>query len=178
MKLARVVWGVVALALAPSARAAEIVELVPVIRESSILVSFRVEDAFDESIAHDIETGLTVSFRYNVQLRQVRRMWWDRVAESREIRTTVTYDNLTQRYSLTRMVDGEIDRTDVVADAAAMRRFMTTFESLALFDVAGMTPNEAYHVRANGVMKEGNLLLLIPWNTGAPWESTHFTYLP
>ena len=58
-------------------------------------------------------------------------MWFDRTARSRQIRTTVVYDNRTKRYSLTRRVDGEIDRTEVVADIAAMERFMTTFRVLA-----------------------------------------------
>jgi len=178
MNWLRAAWSAGALALAPSLFGAEIVELVPVVREESIFVSFRVEGAFDETIAHDIETGLEVNFRYNIQLKQVRRMWPDRTTSQREIRTTVTYDNLTQRYSLTRMVDGEIDQTEVVADVAEMRRFMTTFESIRLFGVSEVTPNEEYYLRANGVMKEGNLLLLIPWNQGAGWRTAYFTYLP
>ena len=83
MKLARVSWRVALLATAfsaSSAGAAEIVELVPVIRENRIFISFRAEGAFDERIAHEIETGLAVTFRYNVQLKQVRRLWFDRVA--------------------------------------------------------------------------------------------------
>lgn len=159
-------------------RAAEVAELVPVIRDDSIYVSFRVDDAFDENIVRDVETGLEVTFRYNVELKKVRALWFDRTAATRQIRTTVAYDNLTKRYSLTRRVDGEIDRTEVVADVAAMRRFMTTFESLRLFEVSEVTPNEEYYLRANGVMKDGNVLLLIPWDQGADWRYAHFTYFP
>ncbi len=171
-------WALATLVMAGSGAAGEIQDLVPVIRDESIFVSFRVEGAFDERIARDVETGLEVTFRYNVQLKKVRSMWFDRLAASRQIRTTVVYDNRTKRYNLTRHVDGEIDRTEVVADIASMERFMTTFESLRLFDVSEITPNEEYHLRANGVMKDGNLLLLIPWDTGADWRHTRFTYLP
>ncbi len=158
--------------------AAEIVELVPVIRSEGILVSFRVEEAFDEDIVQAIETGLEVSFRYNVELRRVRRAWFDDKAASRQIQTTVAYDNLTKRYSLTREIDGEIDATEVADNPDAMRRFMTSFESLLLFDVSFMEPNEEYYLRANGVMRDRNVLLLIPWNVGADWREAHFTYLP
>ena len=167
-----------ALALPVTASAAEIVDLVPVIRGEGILVGFRVEDAFDEDIVQAIETGLEVSFRYNVELRRVRRAWFDSKAASRQIRTTVAYDNLTKHYSLTREIDGEIDATAVVDNPEAMRQFMTTFESLLLFDVSFMEPNEEYYLRVNGVMRDRNVLLLIPWNAGADWREAHFTYLP
>jgi len=157
---------------------ADIVDLVPVIRDNGVLVSFRVEDAFDDDIAHDIETGLPVTFRYNIELKQVRAMWFDEKLSFRRILTTVAYDNLTQRYSLTRAVDGEIDHTEIVADVSAMQRFMTTFDSLKLFDVSRMSGNEDYYLRVSGVMKQGNLLLLIPWDTGTGWHEAHFTYLP
>lgn len=157
---------------------AEIVDLVPVVREDGIHVSFRVEDAFSEDIVQAIGSGLEVSFRYNVELKRVRRVWPDEKAAERQIKTTVTYDNLTQRYSLTREINGEIDATAVVDNAEAMRRFMTEFESLWLFDVSRVEPNEEYYLRVNGIMRDRNLLLLIPWNIGADWREAHFTYLP
>lgn len=158
--------------------AAEIVDLVPVVREDGVHVSFRVEDAFSEDILQAIGSGLEVSFRYNVELKRVRRVWPDEKAAERQIKTTVTYDNLTQRYSLTREIDGEIDATAVVDNAEAMRRFMTEFESLWLFDVSLVEANEEYYLRVNGIMRDRNLLLLIPWNIGADWREAHFTYLP
>ncbi len=167
-----------ALALSSTISAAEIVKLVPVIRSEGILVSFSVKDAFDEDIAQAIDSGLEVSFRYNIELRRVRRAWLDKKEASRQIQTTVAYDNLTKRYSLTREIDGEIDATELVDNPNAMRRFMTSFASLLLFDVSSMEPNEEYYLRVNGVMRVTNVLLLIPWNVGADWREAHFTYLP
>ncbi len=167
-----------ALALSSTISAAEIVELVPVVRSDGILVSFGVDDAFDEDITQAIDSGLEVSFRYNIELRRVRRAWLDEKEASRQIRTTVAYDNLTKRYSLTREIDGEIDATELVDNPDAMRRFMTTFESLLLFDVSSMEANEEYYLRVNGVMRVKNVLLLIPWDVGADWREAHFTYIP
>lgn len=160
------------------AGAAEVKDLVPIVRGERIFVSFRVEDAFAEEIEHAIATGLEVSFRYNVELKRVRGIWFDRRVAARRIITTVTYDNLTKRYSLTREIDGEIDATDVVSDAEAMRQFMTHFDSLGLFDVSLMEPNEEHYLRVNGVIRDRNLLLLIPWDVGADWKEAHFTYVP
>lgn len=165
-------------ALAAESRGAEIVDLVPLIRDEGVGVSFRAQNAFSEDIVRAIETGLEVSFRYNVELKRVRMGWLDEKAAARQIRTSVTYDNLTKRYSLTREIDGEIDSTEVVANADRMRRFMTEFDSLLLFDVSLMRPNGEYYLRVNGVMEDRNLLLLIPWNVSADWREAHFTYMP
>lgn len=160
------------------ASAAEIVDLVPVVRDHRIFVSYRVEDAFTEEIEHAIATGLEVRFRYNVELKRDRGIWIDPTVSVRRIEVAVTYDNLTKRYSLTREIDGEFDATTMVEDARAMRQFMTTFESLGLFDVSLVEPNEEYYLRVNAVTRDRNLLLFIPWDVGADWKEAHFTYVP
>lgn len=162
----------------PATEAAEIVDLVSLVRVGHVHVSFRVEDAFDEEIERAIETGLEVSFRYNVQLKRVRGLWFDALIAERRVRTMVSYDNLTKRYSLTREIDGEIDQTAVVADADAMRRFMTSVEVMPVSEVSRIEPNDEYYLRVKGVMRDRNLLLFIPWDVSAGWKETRFTYLP
>ena len=162
---------------APS-KAASIEDLVPLVRSDGVFVSFRAGDAFNEDIERAIETGLEVNFRYNVELKRPRGIWPDGQIARRRISATVSYDNLTKRYRLSREIDGKIDRTEVVADAEAMRRFMTTFESLRLFELSELEPNDSYYVRVKGVMRERNLLLLIPWDVGTPWKEARFDYVP
>jgi len=165
-------------ASAATVEGAAIEELVPVVRDDGIFVSFRAGDAFNEDIERAIQTGLEVNFRYNVELKRPRGIWLDLQVARRVISVTVTYDNLTKRYKLTREIDGKIDATEVVADAEAMRRFMTTFESLRLFEPSALEPNDSYYVRVKGVMRERNLLLLIPWDIGTGWKEARFDYLP
>lgn len=163
---------------APAGEAAEIVDLTSLVRGAHIHVSFRVEDAVNDEIERAIETGLEVTFRYNVELKRVRGIWLDPLIAKRRVSTMVSYDNLTKRYSLTREIDGEIDQTAVVADAEAMRRFMTSVEALPVFEVSLIEPNEEYYLRVKGVMRDRNLLLFIPWDVSTGWKDTHFTYLP
>jgi hypothetical protein len=161
-----------------AAAGATIEDLVPVVRNDGIYVSFRVTQGFDDDIEHAIETGLEVTFRYNVELKRNRGIWFDSTVARREIRATVAYDNLTKRYKLTREVDGKIDATEIVPDVDAMRRFMTSFESLRLFDLADLAPNESYYVRVRGILRERTLLLLIPWDLSTGWEEAPFDYVP
>lgn len=174
------VWLSFAIILAspPSARGAEISDLNLLIKNDKVLVSFRMTDAFPDDIGRAIASGLPVSFRYTIQLRRPRTAWMDQRVVSRKIDTTVTYDNLTERYKLSRDIDGEIEATEVVVDPNQMTRFMTTVENLELFDAPLLEPNQEYYVRVKGVVKERNLFLFIPWDVGSDWEKAYFTYLP
>lgn len=163
---------------AQRAAGAEIADLQPLVRSNAVFVGFHVSGAFDEDIEHAIATGLEVSFRYNVELKRTRAIWFDSRIARCELRTTVAYDNLTKRYSLTREVDGKIDATEVVADVDAMRRFMTTFDALRVFELSDLEPNETYYVRVKAVLRERNLLLLIPWDVGTDWKEARFDYVP
>lgn len=160
------------------ASGAEIADLQPLVRSNAVFVGFHVSDAFDEEIERAIATGLEVTFRYNIELKRTRAVWLDSRVAKRELRTTVAYDNLTKRYKLTRELDGKVDATAMLADVDAMRRFMTTFDSLPLFDLSQLEPNEAYYVRVKGLLRERNLLLLIPWDVGTAWKEARFNYVP
>jgi hypothetical protein len=155
-------------AVSAAAEGAVIEELVPVVRSDGIFVSFRAGDAFNEDIMHAIRTGLEVTFRYNIELKRPRGIWPDGQVARRAISATVTYDNLTKRYKLTREIDGKIDATEVVADAEALR----------MFELSELEPNDSYYVRVKGVMRERNLLLLIPWDVGTGWKEARFDYVP
>ena len=160
------------------ATAAELTNLSLLIKNDQISVTFRMADAFNEDIGRSIESGLPVSFRYEVQLKKVRTIWFNQKVHTRRITNTVTYDNLTERYTLSRDIDGEIVATAVVADTSEMMRFMTVVDGLDLFDVSLLEPNSDYYLRAKGLVKERNLFLVVPWDQDSGWVKTHFTYLP
>lgn len=157
---------------------ADIVELVPLVRRDKIVVSFRMSDAFGEEVERAVASGLPISFRYTVQLKKVRTLWLNKNVATRHLRTTVSYDNLTERYRLSREIDGDIESTDVVSDPEAMRRFMVSFEAMELFDTSLLEPNGEYYLRVKGVIRDRNLFLFIPWDVGSRWEKSYFTYLP
>lgn len=148
------------------------------IKNGKVFVTFRMTDAFNEDIGRSIESGLPVSFRYEVQLKKVRTIWFNQKVHTRRITNTVTYDNLTERYTLSRAIDGEIVATAVVADTSEMMRFMTVVDGLGLFDVSLLEPNSDYYLRAKGLVKERTLFLVIPWDQDSGWVKTYFTYLP
>jgi hypothetical protein len=162
----------------PPAWGTEIVDLIPVVKGNAIEVSFGLSDAFGEEVERAVASGLPVSFRFTVQLKKVRTLWLNQKVATQTIRTTVTYDNLTERYRLSKEIGDEIVATEVFSDPEAMRRFMVTMESLQLFDTSLLEPNGEYYLRVKGVVRDRNLFLLIPWDVGSGWMKAYFTYLP
>lgn len=160
------------------AAGAELLDLGVLIRDKTIFVSFRMADAFNDEIEKTIASGLPVSFRYEVQLKKVRAIWLNQKVETRRITNTVTYDNITKRYTLSRDIDGGIVATAVVADLNDMIEFMTLVDDAALFEVTSLEPNADYYLRIKGLVKERNLFLFIPWDQDSGWEKKYFTYLP
>ena len=160
------------------ATAAELLDLGLLIKDKKISVSFRMTEAFNEDIEKTITSGLPVSFRYEVQLKKVRAIWLNQKVDTRRITNTVTYDNITKRYALSRDIDGAIVATVVIADLNDMVEFMTVIDDLGLFDVSSMEPNADYYLRVKGLVKERNLFLFVPWDQDSGWEKVYFTYLP
>ncbi len=160
------------------AAAAELLDLGLLVKEKKIFVTFRMTDAFNDDIERTIASGLPVSFRYDVQLKKVRAIWLNQKVDTRRITNTVTYDNITERYTLSRDIDGGIVATDVVAGLNDMMQFMTVIDDLALFDVSKLEPNADYYLRVKGLVKERNLFLFVPWDQDSGWKKTYFTYLP
>ena len=177
LRPALLVLGIIVAFRAPAA-GAELTNLSLLIKNDQVSVTFRMADVFNEDIGRSIESGLPVSFRYEVQLKKVRTIWFNQKVHTRRITNTVTYDNLTERYTLSRDIDGEIIATAVVADTSEMRRFMTVVDDLELFDVSLLEANSDYYLRAKGLVKERNLFLVIPWDQDSGWVKTYFTFLP
>ena len=148
------------------------------IKDKKIFLTFRMIDAFNEDIERSIASGLPVSFRYEVQLKKVRTIWFNQRVVTRRITNTVTYDNITKRYTLSRDIDGGIVATALVVDPDEMMRFMTVVSDLEVFDVSFLEPNSDYYLRVKGLVKERNLFLFVPWDQDSGWEKTYFTYLP
>jgi len=160
------------------ATAAELLDLGLLIKDKKISVSFRMTEAFNEDIEKTITSGLPVSFRYEVQLKKVRAIWLNQKVDTRRITNTVTYDNITKRYTLSRDIDGAIVATVVIADLKDMVEFMTVIDDLGLFEVSSLEPNADYYLRVKGLVKERNLFLFVPWDQDSGWEKVYFTYLP
>ena len=80
------------------------------------------------------------------------------------VTATVRYDNLTRRYSVTRMIDNRIDRAELMDREEAAWAWLTTqFEKLPLFRSVSLENNGEYYVRVRAHTTPRNVAFVWPW---------------
>ena len=129
--------------------AQESIRVVPLARDGSVLVSFNLADGFTEDVRAAIASGLRTTITYTVELRLEVPFWVDRTIAEAVVSSSVQYDNLTRRASVTRSVDGRADETKLLEDEASIRNWLTSLQRIPLFDTARLEANREYHIRVS-----------------------------
>ena len=139
-----------------------------------VVVSFELNDAYDEAVRDAIASGLRTSFTYTLELRTPA--WIDRTIGTTIVTTTDQYDNLTRRHTLTRTVDGRVDEVLVTEDNAAVKAWLTKLSRVPVADVAQLDAARDYYVRVTTKSRPlgGSLLGLTKTITG----QVKFTFIP
>jgi len=139
-----------------------------------VVVSFELNDAYDEAVRDAIASGLRTSFTYTLELRTPA--WIDRTIGTTIVTTTDQYDNLTRRHTLTRTVDGRVDEVLVTEDNAVVKTWLTKLSRVPVADVAQLDAARDYYVRVTTKSRPlgGSLLGLTKTITG----QVKFTFIP
>jgi len=168
------VAGLLALAAPASA---EPLRVRPLVRDGQVLVSFQLEQGFTDQVREFVQSGLRTTFTYTVELKLRVPAWVDRTVGTAVVSTTVEYDNLTRRHTISRTLDGRMEESRVVEDEAIVRQMMTTFERLPLFDTKLLEQNREYYVIVRAEARPRSGAALWPWG-GVASGIAKFTFIP
>jgi Domain of unknown function (DUF4390) len=157
--------------------AAEVLRVRPLVRDGQVLVSFALEQGFTDQVREVVKSGLRTTFTYTVELRMKVPAWVDRTIGTAVVSTTVEYDNLTRRHTVSRTLDGRMEESRVIEDEAIVRQLMTNFERLALFDTKMLEENREYYVLVRAEARPRSGAAYWPWG-GATSGSGKFTFIP
>jgi len=168
---------VIVVALAGIARAdapASDISVTPIARDGQVVVSFEMTDAFTPEVSDAIQSGLSTTFSYDLELR--RNGLLDRTVASVTISATVRFDNLTRRYQMSRTVDGRLEDARPTEEQAAVRAWMTRFDRMPLSATASLETNGEYSVRVRAHTRPHNTWFFWPW-TGTALGQAKFTFI-
>jgi hypothetical protein len=169
-----VLVGLVTMAVPVSA---ETLRVRPMVRDGQVLVSFALEQGFTDEVRAVVQSGLRTTFTYTVELKLKVPAWVDRTIGIAVVSTTVEYDNLTRRHTISRTLDGRMEESRVVEDEAVVRQLMTTFERLPLFETGLLEQNREYYVIVRAEARPRSGAAFWPWG-GATSGSGKFTFIP
>lgn len=156
---------------------AETLRVRPMVRAGQVLVSFQLEQGFTDEVRAVVQSGLRTTFTYTVELKLKVPAWVDRTIGVAVVSTTVEFDNLTRRHTISRTLDGRMEESRVVEDEAVVRQLMTNFERLPLFDTNLLEQNREYYVIVRAEARPRSGAAFWPWG-GATSGSGKFTFIP
>jgi len=139
-----------------------------------VVVSFELDDAYNDAVREAIASGLRTTFTYELELRTFA--WIDRTIGTTVVSTTDRYDNLTRRHTLTRTVDGRVDGVLVTEDDNVVQTWLTKWNRVPVADTATLDPARDYYVRVTTRARPmgGSLLGLTKTIT----SRARFTFVP
>src|SRR3982751_1272487 len=106
-------------------RTQESLRIVPFMTGDRVVVSFELNDAYNDAVREAIASGLRTTFSYQLELRTRAWVWVDRTIGTTVVATTDQYENLTRRHTLTRTIDGRVDNVLVTEDDAVVKTWLT-----------------------------------------------------
>jgi hypothetical protein len=157
-------------------RAEETLRITPFVHDDRVVVTFELDDAYNEAVQEAIRSGLRTTFTYQLDLRTTAPGWFDRTIASVVVSTSDQYDNLTRRHTLTRMVDGRIVDSLVTQDETVVKTWLTKWTRVPVTDTSRLDATREYYVRITTHARPlgGSLLGFTKTIVGR----AKFTYIP
>ena len=152
----------------------ETLRITTFINGDRVVVSFELNDAYNEAVREAIASGLRTTFTYQLELRTPA--WIDRTVGTAIVSATDQYDNLTRHHTLTRTVDGRVEDVLVTEDDAVVKAWLTKWSRVLVGDTSRLDPARDYYVRVTTRTRPlgGSLLGLTKTVTG----QVKFTFIP
>ncbi len=154
------------------------VQVSTVARDGRVLVTCAVPAGLSPELEQALQSGLTTTLTYEIDLRRPVNVWFDRSIATAAVAAAAQYDTLTGRYQFSRSVDGRIEDSRVTQDRAEVAKFMTAFDRLPLFSTADLEPNAEYLVRVRLRARPRVTWFFWPFNRTDAAGLARFTYIP
>ena len=172
---AAILLATLAVAVAPAA-AQETLRVKTLERDGRVLVTFTLDGGLTDEMKAVVQSGLRTVFTYTVELKLKVPAWVDRTVASAVVSTSVDFDNLTRRHTISQALNGRVKDSFVVEDPAKVAQMATNFDRLPLFDTKLLEANREYYVLVHADARPRSTAALWPWS-GTASGSAKFTFI-
>ena len=146
-------------------------------RDGQVLVTFALDGGLTEEMKAVVQSGLRTVFTYTVELKMKVPAWVDRTVATAVVSTSVDYDNLTRRHTVSQAKNGRVEQSFVVEDPAQVAQMVTNFDRLPLFDTKQLEANREYYVLVRADARPRSTPGIWPWS-GTASGFARFTFIP
>jgi len=149
----------------------------PIYKDGQVLVSFSLNGGLTDEMKAVVQSGLRTVFTYTVELKMRQAAWVDRTIGTAVVSTSVDYDNLTRRHTISQSRNGRVEQSFVVENPAEVAQMVTNFDKLPLFDTKQLQANREYYVVVRADARPRSNSSLWPWS-GTASGFARFTFIP
>jgi hypothetical protein len=171
------VLGLLALSASSAFAQADTLKVRPLVRDGQLLVTFTLDGGLTDDMKAVVQSGLRTVFTYTIELKLKVPAWVDRTVATTVVSTSVDYDNLTRKHTVSQSRDGRVAQSFVVEDPAQVAQMVTNFERLPLFDTKILQANRDYYLLVRADARPKTTSSLWPWS-GTASGSARFTFIP
>jgi len=125
------------------------------------------KDGFTDAIDERLQSALSLTFNYQIELKRKRFLWSDPKVADKIIVHRVKYDPLKKEYVYTR-IEGKQKEERVTKDYDEMRRWITYLDGVKLGDYSKLESGKKYYVRIKAEIE--------PLNTPFPLKYLKFLF--
>ena len=154
--------------------------VIPVVDNGRVLASFTAPAAWTAEARALVQSGLALTFSFEVDLRRPSSVWFDTTLAQAVVASSVKFDALTGTYQLARLRDSRLVKSEAARDERVAREWMTTFDQVALEPSPALEPNVEYYVRVRmytSPRRTFSLWSLWPWSRDSSSGRASFTFI-
>ena len=111
-----------------------------------VVVNARLVNGFTNTISEAIESGVPMTFTFDVELRRKNMLWTDTLISSNKIQHTIKYDSLKKLYRFSEFGKG-IKRKIITRNKVNYQKLMLTLNNIPIASTRQLDTDERYYVR-------------------------------
>jgi len=122
----------------------------------TVVMHARLVDGFTDSIQEAIESGVAMTFTYQIELRQESAVLRDSLVSSNTVQHTIKYDSLKKVYRFSEFGKG-VKRKIITRNKENYQKMMLTLENIPIASIRRLDPSERYYIRVKADIETDRL---------------------
>ena len=118
----------------------------PLVKDGQVLITFALDGGLTDEMKAVVQERPPHGLHVYRRTQAKAPAWVDRTVASVVVSTSVDYDNLTRRHTVSQSRNGRVEQSFVLEDPAQVAQMVTNFDRLPLFDTKLLEPNREYYI--------------------------------
>lgn len=123
-----------------------------------LIISARLKNGLKRDIIDAINSGLTTTLNFHLELKSDRFFWFDMGIVSRTIKHTVKYNPILKEYTFISQ-DDKGENTKVTLDFSSLTEWMQNLEEIHLIPLSLLERDRRYYIRIKAQMGSSSLFI-------------------